>query len=58
MERQLRSLEQNLNPEDAKTLIEAANRLIQEGYCVYETQTSGFFKLTQKGYDRIYKGIK
>ena len=58
MERQLRSLEQNLNPEDAKTLIEAANRLIQEGYCVYETQTSGFFKLTQKGYDRIYTGLK
>ena len=58
MERQLRSLEQSLNPEDAKTLIEAANHLIQEGYCIYESQASGFLKLTQKGYDRIYKGIK
>lgn len=58
MERQLRTLEQSLNPEDAKTLIDAANRLIQEGYCIYEAQTTGFLKLTQKGYDRIYKGIK
>ena len=58
MERQLRNLERDLNPEDSKTLIEAANNLIQEGYCIYETQPSGFFKLTQKGYDRIYKATK
>ena len=58
MERQLRNLERDLNPEDARTLIEAANNLIQEGYCIYEAQPSGFFKLTKKGYDRIYKATK
>lgn len=57
MERQLRNLEQSLNPEDSKTLIDAANRLIQEGYCIYENQSPGFFRLTEKGYNRIYKGI-
>lgn len=56
IERHLRNLERDLNPEDSKTLIEAANNLIYEGYCIYEAQPSGFFKLTQKGYDRIYKG--
>lgn len=58
MERQLRNLERDLNPEDSKTLIEAANHLIQDGYCIYEALPTGFLKLTQKGYDRIYKGIK
>lgn len=55
MERQLTNLRQGMNPEDAKTIIDAVNNLIQTGYCIYETQPTGFFKLTQKGYDRIYK---
>lgn len=55
MERQLRNLEQSLNPEDSKGLIDAVNRLISEGYLIYKAETPAFLFLTEKGYNRIYK---
>jgi hypothetical protein len=54
MERQLRNLEQTLNPEDAKGLIDAMNRLIKDGDIIYKVESPAFIRLTEKGYKKVY----
>lgn len=45
-----------LNPKEQDLFNDAANGLVSEGYITYEDGSSGpaCFRLTQKGYDRIY----
>jgi hypothetical protein len=51
------SLIMKLNPKEQELLVDVTNKLIDEGYIIYEPEEIlPGFRLTKKGYDQIYNG--
>lgn len=49
------SLIMKLNPKEQELLVDVTNKLIDEGYIIYEPEEIlPGFRLTKKGYDQIY----